>query len=90
MQGCSLVLLIHPESICFLPDYPASSDLYFSKLLPLSFCTSSLCGGCRLFSQYQTSGVLVSEVLPLPSLSSPSPLPLTLLSYLFLISINIY
>lgn len=45
---CSLVHLIHPQSICFLPDYPASSDFYFSKLLPLSFCTSSLCGGCRV------------------------------------------
>lgn len=46
--------------------------------------------GVGSLSQYQTSGVLVSEVPSLPSLSSPAHLPLTLLSYLFLISINIY
>ena len=49
-QGCycSLVYPIHPQSICFLPDYPASSNLCFSELLPLSFCTSSLRSGCRV------------------------------------------
>lgn len=49
-QGCycSLVHPIHPQSICFLPDYPASSNLCFSELLPLSFCPSSLCSGCRV------------------------------------------